>query len=80
MWLADGRERAEWGRAFSLAYYTVASSFSGRRLRPEQVIPGRYLPDDLRPDPEREASRERLENDLAWAALGAGLRAGVERG
>lgn len=75
--MADAREQAGWIRTFVLVRQVAATGFQPRRVSPADVIPDRYLPDDLRPDPKDVANRERIENDLAWAALGEGLRAGV---
>lgn len=75
--MADAAERQAWYRCYRAVEATAASGLSPRRVQPGDVIPERYLPAEYRPDPKRDANRERVENDLAWAALGAGLQAGV---
>lgn len=73
--MADGRERAAWGRTYAAVVH--AAAVWGRRPAPGEVVPARYLPEGGGPGPDRAGNRARLENDLGWAALGAYLRAGV---
>lgn len=66
--MADGRERAEWGRA-----YAVVARTAWQRVRPEGFVPDRYLPEAVR-RPAADPNRARVENDIGWAVLGQFLR------
>lgn len=73
--MADAREQARWIKTYVVVRQVAATGFQPRRVAPAEVIPDRYLPDGLKPDPKEVENREKVENDLAWAALGEGLKA-----
>lgn len=58
MWAADGRQKAEWQRAASMAVIQVRS-ISGAKLDPADLMPNRYRERLPEKTPEQKARETR---------------------